>query len=83
MCCLTSGCRRGEVLLPEEPKRVDAVMRSLTLALSGEPNLWHVRAFRVLTWLRDQEQPGAPALPEKVVVDGNIRLDDPHKTPAN
>ena len=61
----------GRALIPEDPQKIDAVMRATILSFSGEPNLWHVRAFRDLTWLKDQ-----PSIPKGVVGDAEIRLDD-------
>jgi hypothetical protein len=49
----------GQKLAPEDPEMVDAVMSSILMSLKGEPNLWHVRAFRKLDWL----QSGHPTVP--------------------
>jgi hypothetical protein len=72
----------GRAISPEDPQRIDAIMNSITLALAGEPNLWHVRAFRNLTWLREQDGEAARALPE-TPADRSILLDEAHKTAAN
>jgi hypothetical protein len=48
----------GGALIPEDPEKIAAVMSSLTLSLKGEPNLWHVRAFRDLDWLKKDLPPG-------------------------
>lgn len=44
----------GGALIPNDPKQGRAVISSLLLSLGGEPNLWHVRAFRRLQWLGDE-----------------------------
>ena len=63
----------GKALIPEEPEKVDAVMSSIMLALKGEPNLWHVRAFRELNWLK-KDRPEKPPAPE-VTIGSTIHLD--------
>jgi hypothetical protein len=40
---------------------VDGVVTSLLRSLDGEPNLWHVQAFRSLTWLREGSSQGGQA----------------------
>jgi hypothetical protein len=62
----------ARALIPAEPERIDAVMSSMILSLKGEPNLWHVRAFRELDWLKKDLPPGAPA------PGAQIRLDEPN-----
>jgi hypothetical protein len=47
----------AKALTPENPDAVDAVVSSLLVSLKGEPNLWHVRAFRELMWLRGDPLP--------------------------
>jgi hypothetical protein len=47
----------GRALIPKEPDKIDSVMSSLVLSLKGEPNLWHVRAFRELDWLKHDRIP--------------------------
>lgn len=48
----------ASALVPEKPEDVEAIVTALIVSLDGEPNLWHVRAFRELQWLREQPQPG-------------------------
>ena len=48
-------------------------MSSIMLALKGEPNLWHVRAFRELNWLK-KDRPEKPPAPE-VTIGSTIHLD--------
>ncbi|HEY8339680.1 MAG TPA: hypothetical protein VIK95_07415 [Egibacteraceae bacterium] len=45
----------GKALIPSAPEAVDAVMATLLSSFAAEPNLWHVRAFRGLSWLREAE----------------------------
>lgn len=40
---------------------VDGVVSSLLRSLDGEPNLWHVQAFRNLSWLKEDSSDGGQA----------------------
>jgi hypothetical protein len=51
----------GKTLVPDDPEGVGAVMSSIMRSLEGEPNLWHVRAFRKLDWLEDKHPAPQPA----------------------
>lgn len=42
----------GRALMPGDPDSAHAVVPAMLRAFDGEPNLWHVRAFRELEWLR-------------------------------
>ena len=46
----------GKALIPEDVDKADAVVSSIMMSLEGEPNLWHVRAFRQLDWLKDESR---------------------------
>jgi hypothetical protein len=46
----------AEALMLRAPDKLDAVMSSLLRSFEGEPNLWHVRAFRELRWLRQHDR---------------------------
>jgi hypothetical protein len=63
----------GRALIPAEPERIDSMMTSLMLSFRGEPNLWHVRAFRELIWLRGDRPPRLVAEPP---IDATIRLEE-------
>lgn len=63
----------GRALIPKEPEKIDAVMSSMILSLKGEPNLWHVRAFRELDWLKKDRPPRPPG--PGVTLGETIRLD--------
>ncbi|HEX3326438.1 MAG TPA: hypothetical protein VHV50_05535 [Actinomycetota bacterium] len=60
----------GKALIPEDVDKADAVVSSIMMSLEGEPNLWHVRAFRQLDWLKAEHK--APDEPEPEV---SVRLD--------
>jgi hypothetical protein len=66
----------GRVLIPEDPQKVNAVMRSMMLTFGGEPNLWHVRAFRELNWLKDQPAESPPAMRKGTGTNREVRLDE-------
>jgi hypothetical protein len=51
----------GKTLVPDDPEGVGAVMSSIMRSLEGEPNLWHVRAFRKLDWLEGKHPASQPA----------------------
>ena len=66
----------GRVLVPDDPQMINAVMRSMMLTFGGEPNLWHVRAFRELNWLRDQPAESPPAMRTGTGTGREVRLDE-------
>jgi hypothetical protein len=45
----------GEAVAPGSPEDARPVISSILLSLKGEPNLWHVRAFRQLNWLEEPD----------------------------
>lgn len=68
----------GEALVPDQPERIEAVMTALRSSFAAEPNLWHVRAFRGLAWLREAE-PAAAAQPAAT---GSTTISQPIASPV-
>jgi hypothetical protein len=68
----------GAAVLPNDPDKGRAVITSILLSLDAEPNLWHVRAFRKLQWLRDDPRASSQQPAPGTQQPGNGSLDHPH-----